>query len=705
MWSLQIGSTGGLSNSIINNAISTINNAVLYLDQYIDSSRAVIDVQINFSPLGEGTLGEGGFTHTNFVLTANGFNYFEPVAVTELRTGVDTNGTAHDIVLTINSSELLAGELYFGAPPTDTVPGALPSTKYDLSTLAAHEILHGLGFLSGGLSGGGQMIFDRYVSQSGSSFFFNGPNVQALRGFFGVGLDSDRSHIAHVWSGPEGPSTYEMMNPTLNAGVAVPIKDFELAILADIGVPLRRATSADDTLFGVENFKLDDGQIQRIVPGNDYINGLGGFDIIKGLSGNDTLLGGANLDHVYGGSGHDMLDGGDANDTLFGGEGVLAGEDDDDILIGGRGSDYMDGGVGIDTAMYTAATAGVAIYLASNRGLGNDAENDVLHGIENIQGSKYADTLNGADSVNNKLSGNDGNDILIGLGGADTLAGAAGNDTLRGGAGGDLLSGSSGVDMVDYTDATGKVTVRLSTQTASGNVANGDVLSSIESVVGGNSGDLIVGSDNVANFLAGKGGKDTIEGLSGNDTIRGGLAADKLDGDDGIDTVDYTDAVSRVTVRLWNQTASGDVAAAGDTLAGFEDVFGGAGDDLIAGSDGVSNYIVGNRGNDALQGLSGNDTLVGGSGNDSLWGGTGNDRFAFAPGCGADRIYDMTAGSGPGDVLRILNFGTQYDTFAEVLAAATQSGSDTIINFGGGDTITLIGISKSLLSADDIAFI
>jgi hypothetical protein len=38
------------------------------------------------------------------------------------------------------------------------------------------------------------------------------------------------------------------------------------------------------------------------------------------------------------------------------------------------------------------------------------------------------------------------------------------------------------------------------------------------------------------------------------------------------------------------------------------------------------------------------------------------------------------------------------------LAITTQSGANTIINFGGGQTITLLGFNMANLNADDFAF-
>ena len=42
--------------------------------------------------------------------------------------------------------------------------------------------------------------------------------------------------------------------------------------------------------------------------------------------------------------------------------------------------------------------------------------------------------------------------------------------------------------------------------------------------------------------------------------------------------------------------------------------------------------------------------------------------------------------------------------FAEVLALSSQVGSDVVINFGGGNSITLVNVTLGSLHADDFVF-
>ena len=49
--------------------------------------------------------------------------------------------------------------------------------------------------------------------------------------------------------------------------------------------------------------------------------------------------------------------------------------------------------------------------------------------------------------------------------------------------------------------------------------------------------------------------------------------------------------------------------------------------------------------------------------------------------------------------------GSSFDELSEVLAATNDDGSNTVIDFGGGDTITLVGVQKVDLHADDFNFV
>jgi Ca2+-binding RTX toxin-like protein len=170
--------------------------------------------------------------------------------------------------------------------------------------------------------------------------------------------------------------------------------------------------------------------------------------------------------------------------------------------------------------------------------------------------------------------------------------------------------------------------------------------------------------------INGGAGNDTLSGGNGNDTIRGGTGNDWLDGgaNDGYsytgyagDTLSYEGLAVKLTIDLGLTTAQ-NTGAGQDTLLNFENLIGGAANDVLKGDANANliqggagaDLIRGNGGNDNLQGGLGNDTLYGGAGADSMQGGDGNDLFVLdvkevksSPGMSAraDMIADFVAGS------------------------------------------------------------
>jgi len=112
----------------------------------------------------------------------------------------------------------------------------------------------------------------------------------------------------------------------------------------------------------------------------------------------------------------------------------LSGGNGNDLLNGGTGADQLDGGAGIDTATYNFAGSGVTASLYAGQGTAGEAAGDTYVGIENLQGSRYADLLVGDLNVNT-LWGGLGNDRLNGAAGNDVMVGGAGDDTFVFGAG------------------------------------------------------------------------------------------------------------------------------------------------------------------------------------------------------------------------------------------------------------------------------
>ena len=429
---------------------------------------------------------------------------------------------------------------------------------------------------------------------------------------------------------------------------------------------------------------------------NDIITGTDANEFFFGEDGNDQINGGGGIDRIFGGDGDDIQRGQDGNDTLFGSE----------------GADQLNGGVGFDIASYEFAASRVSLNLGSGGILG-DAAGDTYFGIESVRGSDFNDILIGNNSIN-ELRGGDGDDILNGGGG---------NDRLFGGEGADSFNGGAGLDVVNYTAATSAVVVDL-VNGGTGGEATGDTYASIEWIFGsdfaddltGNSGnnriegrggndvidgdsgndrllggdgdDMIFGGDGIDTLL-GQDGDDILSGGAGNDFFFGGAGADSFDGGAGFDTVNYLPAAAGVIVNMATGGTGGE--AAGDTFVSIERVFGTSFDDSITG----------NADDNLLLGNGGDDYLAGGGGNDRLFGGDGTDSFGYdTTSDGADIINQFTND----EVIFILGGDANFDSFAEIMAAGTDSGINVIFNFGGGNTLTIIGQNLADLDASNFDF-
>lgn len=387
--------------------------------------------------------------------------------------------------------------------------------------------------------------------------------------------------------------------------------------------------------------------------GDNTLNGTPAHDAILGLDGNDTLNGLASPDHLDGGNGNDTVNGGDGHDLLLGGAGNdhLFGDLGDDHLYGGAGADdlhggpgndllndggpdgtplapnlqVLDGGDGIDTADFSSEAFAVLVDLTLGTQTVALSHSVQLTGIENLQGSKFGDSLLGDDG-DNLFRGGFGDDGLTGRGGNDQLYGEAGNDQLFGGLGNDLLIGGDGNDRLEGDDGNDQL---------EGGAGNDQLYGQ-----GGN--DLLHAGD----------GNDVLVGLGGDDILFGGAGTDQLDGGDGNDQL-YGDSGA-------NEILHG--GAGNDVLSGSGHLFGEDGSDTIYGSSiadalfggAEADYIVANAGADYVEGGLGDDTIEGGADNDEVYGDAGND--VISGGAGFDRLYgqdggDTIYGGGDGDQL------------------------------------------------------
>jgi Ca2+-binding RTX toxin-like protein len=105
------------------------------------------------------------------------------------------------------------------------------------------------------------------------------------------------------------------------------------------------------------------------------------------------------------------------------------------LLGGWTGNDRIDGGTGRDVLDFSDSPRKVTVNLTRSRAQGLGTDN--LKSIEDVIGSRFADSLTG-NAAANGLDGGRGGDQLFGRGGPDRLNGGPGRDLVDGGAGRDL---------------------------------------------------------------------------------------------------------------------------------------------------------------------------------------------------------------------------------------------------------------------------
>jgi hypothetical protein len=224
------------------------------------------------------------------------------------------------------------------------------------------------------------------------------------------------------------------------------------------------ATVNPSVLNGSNGFRLDGVAVgdyagSSIASAGD-VNGDGFADPIVGAPGADPHGSSSGSSYVVfgrppntartrvGAAADQYISGGAFADTLRG----LGG---DDALEGRGGGDDLVGGAADDTASYLHAPAGVRASLADPASNTGSARGDSYTAIENLTGSRFADTLTG-DALPNRLTGARGPDVLNGLGGADLFVLTSARDSPVGAArdrihGFNAGSASTFVDRIDLS--------------------------------------------------------------------------------------------------------------------------------------------------------------------------------------------------------------------------------------------------------------
>ncbi|MFI3195769.1 MAG: calcium-binding protein [Methylococcaceae bacterium] len=333
----------------------------------------------------------------------------------------------------------------------------------------------------------------------------------------------------------------------------------------------RLAGGAGNDTYLVDN--IGDQVIEETNSGIDTLQTAMSYTLANNIE-NLTLTGTAALK----GNGNDLAN-------------VLIGNSGNNILDGGKESDTMKGGEGDDTYLVNVTTD--VVEENTNQGIdtiSSSATYALSDNLENLilTGSAAIDATGNA--LVNNLTGNSANNILNGGSSADVMQGKAGDDTYFVDDTGDRIEENSGegIDTVQST-INYTLTTHLEKLVLIGAAVNGTGNDRANSLVG-NTGDNVLDGGADADSLAGGAGNDTylIDNLSDQ------IAEDSNAGIDSVQSaVNYT-----LADNLENLTLTGKANLKG------------TGNDL-------ANNLLGNSGNNILNGGKESDTMKGGEGDDT----------------------------------------------------------------------------------------
>lgn len=392
------------------------------------------------------------------------------------------------------------------------------------------------------------------------------------------------------------------------------------------------------------------------------INGNQNANVLKGTSKRDTIKG-------------------------LGGDDELFGYAGNDILEGGTGKDHLDGGDGIDRAEYRKSKAGVTVNLGLNFGLGGEAEGDTFTSIENVYGSRYANLLVG-DGGNNVLAGRNGNDTLKGEAGADRLLGGNGKDTLEGGDDNDRLDGGRGDDELNGGDSI-IVTNTLGCSTADtveqvkfddGTIWKiADIITRVDNkapVAVDDLGSMVLPDQPVvipvSNMLSNDSDPDGDElSLVSVYDAKGGTVEITEDGDVVFTPEAGFSGTATFLYTVTDGTAAAEAMCVFDVEVEFSEFIGNWWAETIdLSTSSLPCYIDCHYGNDVATGSNLRDLILGNLGDDALNGGGGNDDFLIGLGHGFDRFdggdgYDKVVANEDGVSIGLIgDFNASVEEFS-----------------------------------------
>jgi hypothetical protein len=242
-----------------------------------------------------------------YLRNTGGFAVFEQGFASEVRSGLDPNASAPDVVVRLDPDFLRQADLWLdpnpGAPNT-----VVPSGMIDAYSIFLHEFLHAVAFngwrdwTTAALPGNQMSTYDASVQMLGGNPYFVGTTAQNA---YGQPVPLTPGNLMHYGNSAGGAmdlvAAGVMNNGTTNRGQRYGLTVLDLAILDDAEVPLAVA------------FGTNAGEAIALTSKTGAF-GLGGADTLTGSSADNFLNGGPDNDLIAGAGGRDLMVGGSGAD-------------------------------------------------------------------------------------------------------------------------------------------------------------------------------------------------------------------------------------------------------------------------------------------------------------------------------------------------------------------------------------------------------
>ena len=687
---------------------------------------------------GDASVGTDTFTNASFV-AGSGHNDTMTGSNSATQSDFFVGGAGNDFLNGLGGFDFASYS--FGVNDTTTggvtISMAVGTVTGDASTgtdtLRSIESVRGSAFIDSynatGFGGGGALNIG------------NNGNFNEFEGMAGNDSVVGNGNTRIIFTNASGGVTVDLVAGTATGNLSVGTDTVS-------GISQVRGSNFDDSISGGAGNETLDGRF-----GNDLLDGRGGFDtavyngdtlisagIVVNMAagtvtgnatvGTDTLR---SIEQVFGTGFADTYDA-----TGFSNTSTNAGSNGTFNSFQGFGGNDTITGNGNTQILYSNATAGVTVNLASGTATGDSSvgSDTITGGVNNVFGSNFSDTLIGG-AANETFTGGGGgaNDNINGGAGGDlaVFSGSFGQYTINLGAGTvlDTVGGRDGTDTLSNVELLqfnngGSATYHL--------IASGTSVSPINIVGIGMSGTNALSSMTNAddyltigtNFF----GRPIDLGAEANDTINLGVTGggtlfytltlsgvENLNGGSSGENVTLTNAVSGMSIDLGGgidqltlANGTNSVIANNVELINAAD-FGGSSNDTLTLLNNVSGLGVNLQGgNNTLNLAGGANSLTTVFNVQTLNGTSGNDTLAI------DNIVPTTVidlGAGTSDTvvtnglnlsLRLANVenvtGTGIDNYvsfenlANGISVDLGGGTDTLRLLNGANTVSVVNVEN-----------